>query len=419
MKYKNNFLILVLALVFSSLITTSVSAKDIPTIKGSVVDSKSGDRLVFANITLKNTFLSTVSNSEGHFSLKLPNYSKNDTIVITYLGYETLEVPVSELINNRRNILHLKPTFVSLEEVNIISFDPLDILDQVIERKSENYPVDPMIMTAFYREIIKRKRTYVSISEAVVDVHKQSYITQRKDRLRLLKGRESQDVSKMDTLVFKLQGGPYTSINIDIMKNPDAIISKDMRKVYDFTVEGATKIDEELYYIIRFQQKPLVAAPWFYGRIYVHAQSMAISSIAFNLNVSNKLASSRLFVRKKPMGAEVIPELASYLIKYKQQDGMWYFSYSRSETIFKIDWDKKLFNTVYSATIEMASTDFSETGIADFKASDRLKLTSIMADEINGFSDVNFWGEYNIIEPEQPIERAIHKINRSLKKVKK
>ena len=36
----------------------------------------------------------------------------------------------------------------------------------------------------------------------------------------------------------------------------------------------------------------------------------------------------------------------------------------------------------------------------------------IMSDRIPNSADVNFWGEYNIIEPEKSIESAIIKIQR-------
>jgi hypothetical protein len=37
-----------------------------------------------------------------------------------------------------------------------------------------------------------------------------------------------------------------------------------------------------------------------------------------------------------------------------------------------------------------------------------------MADQNTGFNDPDFWGEYNVIEPEKSIESAIRKIQRKL-----
>jgi hypothetical protein len=42
----------------------------------------------------------------------------------------------------------------------------------------------------------------------------------------------------------------------------------------------------------------------------------------------------------------------------------------------------------------------------------------IMSDRISNSVDINFWGEYNIIEPEKSIESAIKKIkSKNLKEI--
>jgi hypothetical protein len=38
-----------------------------------------------------------------------------------------------------------------------------------------------------------------------------------------------------------------------------------------------------------------------------------------------------------------------------------------------------------------------------------------MMDKLTDFADPEFWGEYNIIEPEKSIETAIKKIQRKIK----
>jgi hypothetical protein len=44
-------------------------------------------------------------------------------------------------------------------------------------------------------------------------------------------------------------------------------------------------------------------------------------------------------------------------------------------------------------------------------------MNAILEDEVSGFSNPDFWGDYNVIEPEQPIEAAIRKIQRKLERV--
>ena len=44
-----------------------------------------------------------------------------------------------------------------------------------------------------------------------------------------------------------------------------------------------------------------------------------------------------------------------------------------------------------------------------------LSQTVVMADDVSGFTDLGFWGENNIIEPDKSIENAIEKIQRQIK----
>jgi hypothetical protein len=86
---------------------------------------------------------------------------------------------------------------------------------------------------------------------------------------------------------------------------------------------------------------------------------------------------------------------------------------------FKVDWDKRLFNSVYSMSCEMAITDWEKNLTNTVpKSKERIKSSIILSDEAIGFADPDFWGEYNIIEPEKSIESAIKKIQRQLRRAK-
>ena len=128
---------------------------------------------------------------------------------------------------------------------------------------------------------------------------------------------------------------------------------------------------------------------------------------------------SKMFVRKKPRNASVYPNQVAYRVDYREKDGKWYYGYSNVLLEFKVDWDRRLFNSIYSLTAEMAVTDWEKNTSGEFpKSKERLKSNIILTDAAIGFSDPDFWGEYNIIEPEKSIESAIKKIQRQLKRAK-
>ena len=72
-----------------------------------------------------------------------------------------------------------------------------------------------------------------------------------------------------------------------------------------------------------------------------------------------------------------------------------------------------------SLNIEMAITDWTTNITSALNKDNRIRPSVILSDEASGFSDPEFWGEYNIIEPEKSIESAIRKISRQLEKIER
>lgn len=385
--------------------------------KGSVSDMETRAPLAFASLTVKGTNIATITNSEGEFSLKVPKNLTEGKVTVSFLGYKNLTMDLSEFKPEKTKI-GLELLVIALNEISVFPKDPELLIRAVMNKRAENYFSDQTIMSAFYRETIKKRKTYVSLSEAVVEIHKQPYMSARVDVAQLYKARKSTDYNKIDTVTFKLQGGPYTTLYLDIMKNPELIFTEDMIGNYEFSLENITKINDRLIYVLGFKQRAHITEPLYFGKLFIDAESLAITSATFNLNVENKMMASDMFIKKKPMGAKVYPTLAAYHIDYREKDGKWYYSYSRGQITFKVDWNRRLFNTIYESTIEMAVTNWEKTSDKPVKMAERMKTNVVMSDEISGFADREFWGEYNVIEPEKPIETAIKKIQKKLEKSK-
>ena len=384
--------------------------------RGSVIDSKTKKPLEFATLLVNGTNISTITNSQGNFLLKVPDNYADRRVTVSFLGYTSKVISLSDFDKNN-TVVRLETYIEELSEVKINIKDATSLVQEMLKRKGDNYYNDDLKMTSFYRETIKKRRTYVSLSEAVVEIYKQPYTTDRNDILKIYKARKSTDYNKLDTVTFKLRGGPFNTTYIDIMKNTAMLFDEDMVDIYDFTFDNSTKIDNRLIYVVNFKQKKYINDPLFYGKLYIDAQTLALTNAKFDLNLENKQKASRFFIVKKPKNADVLPIEASYQVEYREKDGKWYYGYSRVELGFKIDWAKKWFNTIYYTTIEMAVTDWEKIDNMQLpKVKDRLRPSVIMSDNTSGFKDPEFWGAYNVIEPDKPIESAIEKIQRQLKR---
>jgi hypothetical protein len=382
--------------------------------KGKIQDANTNEPLMFATITVKGVNVATVSNNDGEFLLKIAKDLPVSKIEVTYIGYKNLEIPINSL-KEKKNILKMESVSVPLDQINIYPLDPIFLVKSILAKVAQNYPTEPNMMKGFYRETVKKNRTYVAISEAIVNVHKTGYLQMRDDQIQIYKGRKSQDVKKMDTLLFKLQGGPHTSLLLDVVKNPYNLLSEDFIENYDFSIKSITKINDKIHYVIEFKQKENIDIPLYYGLLYVESTNLALASAKFSLNLSNEEEASRMFIKRKPAGVKVTPTSADYLVNYHEKDGKWYFNYARGEINFKCNWKRKLFNTNYTAMTEIAITDREEQNIVRFRGDEKFRANQIMVEEVNNFADANFWGEYNTIEPDQSIESAIRKLKRKIK----
>ncbi|WP_452224201.1 carboxypeptidase-like regulatory domain-containing protein [Lacinutrix chionoecetis] len=392
-------------------------SQNIQEFRGKVVNSDTNKKLALANLMVVGTNISTVTNSEGDFLLKIPTEHINKSVMVSYIGYKKQEIPISKFKKNNNKIeLTEAATVLAQIDVNVPK-DAETLVRKALSLKGENYVNNEAVMTGFYRETIKKRNKNASLSEAVLKIYKQPYVSSKKDAITLVKSRKNTDYSRLDTLALKLQGGPFSMLYTDVMKYPEYIFTEDNLTNYTFNFDRSTQIDNKLVYVVNFKQKEEIITPLYYGQLYIDASTYALTSAIYNLNVEDRDLASKMFVRKKPRKADVYPTDAAYRVNYRIKDGKWYFGYSNILLTFKINWKNKLFNSRYTLESEMAITDWDQNTTAFVnRPKDRLKPNTIMIDEASGFSDPEFWGEYNIIEPEKSIESAIKKISKQLKK---
>jgi len=203
----------ILPIFLSALLMVSISTNLIgqetsfKSYSGEILDIGSKKPLVFASLSLEGTNVSTVTNTDGGFLLKVPTNSTEKNIIVSFLGYKTMTLALSNFKVNGNEIL-MTESAVELSEVELsIPKDAEVLVRETLRKKGENYLNDPTVMTAFYRETIKKRNKNVSLSEAVVNIYKAPYSSNKKDELKLYKSRKSTDYNKLDTLALKLQGG--------------------------------------------------------------------------------------------------------------------------------------------------------------------------------------------------------------------
>ena len=310
--------------------------------------------------------------------------------------------------------MKLKVIPIPIEEVTIVNQDARYLIAEAIEKIRNNYSVQPLMVTTFYRENIRKGRKYVAVSEAVLEGYKASYASIFDlDRVSIMKARKSSDFKNRDTVILKLQGGPLTMFKLDFVKDPGELIDKNVMPYYQYHLSGQTRIDNRQAYVISFHQLPEIEVPFYKGSFFVGVEDMAFLGAEFHLHEDHMDRAAEFMVKTEPFGAKIDVDKADYVVNYRFFDSKWHLSYVRSEIVVKVNWDKKLFNSTFCIMAEMAVTNVDSTNIIRFDKADMVRIKDIFVEQIADFEDPEFWGDYNIIHPEESIQSAIERMGRN------
>lgn len=387
-------------------------------LRGRVLGGDTNQPLTNASVIVQTANVSTVTNQDGYFSLRVPFSLHNSQLIIRYLGYANREIPIVTLINNPNNHISLIPSPIQLEELQVVSGDGSRLFRDALQRISNNFSSDPNMMVAFYRESIKKGSKYISLVEAVLDVYKASYRSYSNDQARIYIGRKATDITPRDTVLLKFQGGISDALMLDIAKNPEIVFGTDGAE-YNFHIEGLVSINDKPHYKIAFTPKPGISDILFRGTIFLELESLAFARMEFNMNVEDRKDAANIFIRRKPPKMRIEVEKAQYVVDFIEDNGKWYFNYSGTEVQFKVRWTNRffgLFSTIYTIGSEIAVTDRYEDNVVKFQRNERIRSTDVIAEKVEHFLDPAFWGEYNVIEPDQQINDAIKRLSDRLRR---
>ena len=142
-------------------------------ISGKVVDSK-GESIIGANIMEKGTSNGTITDFDGNFSL---NLSAKSVLQISYIGYKTQEIPVSQL--KAGAVITLKEDTEVMDEVVVIGYGTQrkgDVTSAIASVKAEDFTVGKVGDAA---DLIKGKVAGLSIAKGSGDPNATSAIRLR------------------------------------------------------------------------------------------------------------------------------------------------------------------------------------------------------------------------------------------------
>lgn len=376
------------------------------TIRGSVSDVKNEEPIPFCNISILGKGKGTISNQNGNFSFKIPEELFKDTLRFSCIGYTPYDIPIKNVGDSILSII-LDKTVYNLSSVNVVYYDPKDVLDKFFEKMYSNYEKDYTLLTSFYRETVKENSSYTDVSEAVLNILKAPYNNGFKDDLvKFVKGRKSSDVQPFDDIKFRLKGGPYYITKLDVVKNEESFINREFSHLYVYNYEKRTLIAGRPVVIISFTPIYNLRDILYEGVLYFDIETWALARVEFNYTKQGLKEARRMMIEKEPKEFKAIPSELAYTVQYGLYEGKWYLLSAQSSMQIKLINREKKQKTKFNSTSEILITDIEKGDFQRFSRNEIFKPSEFFTEKIVSY-DQGFWENYNVIEPEEELEHAI------------
>lgn len=381
------------------------------TIAGIVSDAKSGSKVAYASVVAGQQ--STVTNAEGRFSIKVSRLPEH--LRLSSVGYKSQRISLKgKSIGDLR--IRLQPASVALSEVTVWADNPENIIRAAIAKIPDNYSQRPELLHSFYRETVQKGKRFIHVAEAISDIYETPYrgTSTHGDAVAILKGRRIISAKASDTLSAKIIGGPVMSINMDVVKNSDMLLSEQELSHYRLSMEVPEKIDDRLQYVITLTPASDTPYPLYHGKVFIDQQRLSFTRAELTLDMSDADKVTSFILFKKPAGMRFRPREVTTTVTYEtDSDNVTRISYVRNQFRFKCDWRRRLFSSLFTATAEMVITSHEDGEGKRIKGRSSFGSRDAFFDKVDYFSDPDFWGNYTIIEPTESLEKAIKKLRRN------
>jgi len=224
------------------------------TLTGKVVMANNQTPLSFASISIKNAPLGTVTNADGEFEFHIPTAHANDTLVVSFIGFNSFTGAIATLSKQGRDLtiaLHNNTLMLREVVVHASKLSAREIVEKATRKIVDNYPTQLFRVEGFLREIESENGHYTILREAALtledDFQKKKHSFGETVILQAVRRSYSYSNSALghrNRLVFTI---------MDLLENNDVRYTRGMLNVKQNTYryDSATTYNDRPVYVIR------------------------------------------------------------------------------------------------------------------------------------------------------------------------
>lgn len=318
-------------------------------IKGAILDRETKEKLPYASLRLKNYSIGTISNEAGEFHFYIPQSTIDDTLVIAYVGYKSIEIPVGTIRNDM--VLKLQPVAIAIDELYVYPLSPQEYIKRAVARLDENYAKSSFMTIACFNEEVKENGLYISACEAIFksyypeytdsvknqhqlvlyrepeEMHEFAFMKEwrekrkRKEARKAEKKGEKSDPDNSEEDVFVSFGGPEMLLDFNIRNKKDAFLDSTNFKRFTYLFGKNRFYQGKKLMVIHFEAKRAIDNFKETGVILMDPDNYAIVSIE-----STGMAIVPVAIRPilLALGLGVKNPVFNRTMKYEQYKGSYY-----------------------------------------------------------------------------------------------
>ncbi len=384
-------------------------------VKGLLLDSATRRPLIYASVQIKNNQLGTISNAEGLFYLKLPPTLGLDTLVFSFIGFESREIPVQALLQTD-TLVYLKEKMFEIGEVYVQATGATEIVQRCIGTFDSLYYQDALMLKAYFRELITDNGRMEKFTEAQLAIAKQSYSGKKQDAMQFLEGKyhENQSLSPLWKYLDFING-PYEVLHCDVAKYSNnfiliptaslSFLNPGHFKHYQYKILAENGAE----YLIEFRPKSKRAV--FKGQLIINKSDYAL--LAYYYTIDNAKLSrvsliqfdTQQYLRELDIQSHSTDYYA-YAI-YRQFNGAYILHHAglSYESLFHST--GKNFLSLIRVSNQLVITEYNNNEPTEIPFLKRISHQIPVYEQILRLNNPDFEG-MQIIVPEQNIRRFLH-----------
>ena len=386
-------------------------------LQGTIFDINTRQPMPYVSVAVEGTAAGTITNGDGRFTLRIPQTLTSANLAITHIGYKPYRLPIALALSQSTDI-YLQPSIISIQEVVIRRIDAEKFVERAVELRDRNNSTVPLYLGTFYREGVQKDGRFLSYAEAIFKVYKQPFsLATAADQVKEIKARKISNRDLSDTLVIKLKGGVATCLNLDIVKTLPDFMDKDEMYKYRYALLDIVSYDNRNAYAIGFEQRDEVTDPLYSGTLYVDTDSLAVLGADFEINPKHISKAASFLISQRSKTHIVKPVQFAYAVAYRKIGGSYVISHAKCSIKIKARKRNRLLSSDFTAFLEMATMSMEQKNVQRFERDEMLRPQAVFADVAYRY-DPDFWGDFNIIVPEEQLGEALSRINAKIEQTK-